>query len=586
VQAGRFDFQGKTNHLIFALQSVASPGVVKPLVEALRSGRIAKEQVSGVLATIASLGDPDDLAVVLDLALKGENTESSQRATLLNGLAKAARQRQVRPAGDLARLAPLFDLKDEALVTSAAEATGAWKVESLRPRLVELALTPTTSQPLARAAVDALAELGGAESKKELERLAAPSAPDRTQSLAISALAALDPVDASARAVQRLSQPAGARDIEPLLGRFLQLKRGPAALVTALAGKSLPPDVAKLAIRTVRGSGRQEDALIAALTTAGRLESTSQELSAEQMKQLLEDVARQGNASRGEMVFRRKEMSCLKCHAIAGAGGQVGPSLESVGASAPVDYLVDSILQPSKAIKENYHALVVATSDGKVLTGIKLRQTDSDLILRDAEDQEVTIPLSSIEEQKPAGSLMPANLIDSLTQAERVDLVRFLSELGKIGPYSVGKARVVRRWRVLEPTPKEHEALSHNGLDSVLGGQTLKSWTPAYSLVSGVLPLEALPPIQFYQGRIGLARAELEVSTAGPIKLAFNAIEGLKLWVDGSKVEPQTEVVLDLPVGIHTVTLGVDLTHRRDGILCTLEDEPGSPARARIVVGK
>ena len=86
----------------------------------------------------------------------------------------------------------------------------------------------------------------------------------------------------------------------------------------------------------------------------------------------------------------------------------MGPGLESIGASAQPDYLVDSLLEPGKAVKENYHALVVATSDGKVYTGIKLRQTDSELVLRDAEDREIAIPTGSIEEQKTAGSLMPA----------------------------------------------------------------------------------------------------------------------------------------------------------------------------------
>ena len=53
------------------------------------------------------------------------------------------------------------------------------------------------------------------------------------------------------------------------------------------------------------------------------------------------------------------DLGCVNCHAIGGAGGQVGPDLVSIGASAPVDYLVESILQPNKAIKEGYHSLVV-----------------------------------------------------------------------------------------------------------------------------------------------------------------------------------------------------------------------------------
>ena len=53
---------------------------------------------------------------------------------------------------------------------------------------------------------------------------------------------------------------------------------------------------------------------------------------------------------------------------------------------------------------------------------------------------------------------MPAGLTDTLTRGELVDLVRFLSELGKIGPYAVSKARVFRRWQVLDPAPRRDAA--------------------------------------------------------------------------------------------------------------------------------
>jgi putative heme-binding domain-containing protein len=303
------------------------------------------------------------------------------------------------------------------------------------------------------------------------------------------------------------------------------------------------------------------------------------------MQAFMADVQKHGNAVRGEAIYRRRDQSCLKCHAIAGAGGQVGPDLASIGASAPVDYLVESILLPNKAIKENYHSLIVTTTDGRLLTGIKVRETKTDLILRDAEDREIAIPLKQIEEKANGGSLMPDGLADRLTRAELIDLVRFLSELGKVGPYSVSKARLVRRWQVLEPTAEARQRLQGR---TIPGNDPAFTWTPAYSLVSGSLPLDAVPGIEVTKGAsvVGFVRCQLDASTGGKVKLLLHSAVGLRLWVDDAPVEVSEQTVLDLTAGVHTLTFALDLDKRREGLRCELDDVPGSSARVAIISGK
>src|SRR5207253_1644389 len=150
--------------------------------------------------------------------------------------------------------------------------------------------------------------------------------------------------------------------------------------------KKLPPDVARVGVRTVRISGRETPGLVEALNAAGGLTPGARKLSEKELKDLVADVARLGDPARGEKVFRRPDQLCLKCHAIGGAGGQVGPDLSSLGASSQVDYLIDSLLLPSKAIKENYHAVLVTTTRGRQYTGIKVRQTKTALVLRNDQD--------------------------------------------------------------------------------------------------------------------------------------------------------------------------------------------------------
>ena len=114
-----------------------------------------------------------------------------------------------------------------------------------------------------------------------------------------------------------------------------------------------------------------------------------------------------------------------------------------------------------------------------------------ELILRTAEDRELTIPIKEIEEQAMGGSLMPDGLTDTLTRGELLDLVRFLSELGKVGPWSVARPGWCARWQALEDSPSAR-ALLNQGIEASVKDNPALLWGPAYSTVpAGVLPWRA-----------------------------------------------------------------------------------------------
>jgi putative heme-binding domain-containing protein len=585
LQKGELDFGGNVRHLVFALQAVGSAQTVQPLVALVRAGKLPKEREESVLALMAALGGPPELGMVFDKVVASRGNSRGRQARLLEALEQATRQRGVRPAGDLGRVAALLDADSEALRAEVLRVAGLWKLEALRPRMVDHARGATTPEPVRRAAVEALALLGGPSSREVLEQLCGGDRPLTVRRSAIIALVGLDAGVAARHAVPVLGAHKEGDDPTEVFAAFLQRKHGAALLAKALTNQKLPADVAKIGVRLVPPSGGDAAALVAAITKAGGLATVRRALSPEEMQAFVADVHKQGNASRGEAIYRRKDQSCLKCHAIAGAGGQVGPDLASIGASAPVDYLVESILLPNKAIKENYHSLVVTTTDGRLVTGIKVRETKTDLILRDAEDREIAIPLKQIDEKADGGSLMPEGLADRLTRAELIDLVRFLSELGKVGPYSVSKARLVRRWQVLEPTPEARHLLQDGRAP---GNDPGFLWSPAYSVVTGTLPSDAVPGLELAKGAglVGLVRCQLDATTGGKVKLLLNSIAGLRLWVDGAPTEVSEHAIVDLATGVHTLTFALDLGERRAGLRCELEDVPGSGARVAIVGGK
>ena len=213
-------------------------------------------------------------------------------------------------------------------------------------------------------------------------------------------------------------------------------------------------------------------------------------------------MAAQGDPARGERIFRRADLNCMSCHSLSKAGGDVGPDLSAIGQTSPPDYIINSILDPDQAIKEQYHTLVVLTSDGQVFQGIVTDKDDQRIVLKEATGAPRVVPVASIEDQKPGGSLMPKGLVNLMTRAEFVDLVRFLSELGKPGPYAIRATPAIQRWKVLKPVP---EALSMSVPDKDLfRDQVLQAepgrWVTAYAKVAGSLPLDELTALDRRQG--------------------------------------------------------------------------------------
>lgn len=585
LQKGRFDFGGNVQRLAFALQAVGSQKIVGPLSELARGTALTPEGQEGVLTLLAGVGGAGELALVVQKAVDARLAPGS-RARLLGALEEAARQRGVRAAGERKPLLALLQDRDDRVQAAAARLLGLYQVAEARPSLQRLAADPRTATPVQTAAVDGLAALGGQDSVRTLEALAekADSLPLRRR--ALIALSGLDLATAARKAAAHLAGSAdGAGEV---IEAFIQRKSGADLLARALADHKLPADVAKVGVRTVRTSGREAPLLLEALTRAGGLTAPKRTLTPAEMQSLVAEVAARGNPERGEQVFRRAEQLCLKCHAVGGSGGQVGPDLSSIGASAQVDYLIDSLLQPSKAIKENYHATLVTTSRGQQLTGIKVRQTDNALVLRDDQDRETAVPLREIEEQGPSKiSLMPEGLTDTLTRAELIDLVRFLSELGKGERFSVGTRKLARRWQVLVPTAEVQRLLGRQGMGALAGPAPGLTREPAYSSVAGTLGLDPLPT--FRPGntgpRISVVQTALEAGTPSKVTLVVGPPRGLTAWLNGELLPLRERFTLDLTAGVHSLVLAVNREERADGVRLELEDSPAAAA-VRFVSGK
>ena len=577
--AGKLTTWASPTHLSRALADVKAPEALGVLVEQLKSGHLTDDQRKDLIDLIAVIDPQKGPATLFDLASGPDATDAAGAAHMLDAVARASGSRPPADAAD--RLAPLIDSKETPLAAAAMRLAGAWRLQKTFPTLADIAQSSQPIDPLRRKeAFDAIAAYG-ASSSDLLQKLANDaSAAPAVRAMAIGGLASIDARAAAPLAADLLA--AGGADADPsvIIGAFVKRAGGGAALASALAGKSLPSDTARLALRYLQSLGGEETPLNDLLRKAAGLSSGPTRLSADQMKQMVADVLARGNAHNGEKIFRSRETGCFQCHSIGGAGGQLAPDLRAIGAASPIDYLVDSVLDPNKAIKDGYQGFAIATKDGDVFSGIKIRQDEKEIILRDA-THDMTIPVAFIRQQKDIGSLMPTGLADTLTHQEFCDLIRFLSELGKPGDYGPDTAAIVRRWRVLQ-------FVADYGVPSDLPlalSEDNSNWQPAYALVSG-----ELPPASFTTEKgkkISWARAELEATGAARARLLLNDARGLDLWIDGKHATLTADLSVDLPAGVHALVFRVDFTTRgKVGLRLEVQDAAGSAGHVQPVTGR
>lgn len=141
----------------------------------------------------------------------------------------------------------------------------------------------------------------------------------------------------------------------------------------------------------------------------------------------------------GRELFRK---NCAACHRIDKIGVDVAPDIADSRSKKPAQLLV-SILDPNRAIDNNYFSYTIVTTAGKILTGIVASETSSSISLRQPENKTVTVLRQDIDEMKSNGvSLMPVGLEKNIKVQEMADLISFIKNWryldGRV-PINVGR---------------------------------------------------------------------------------------------------------------------------------------------------
>ena len=562
---GTITFGGNAEHVAFALRATGNKDVVGAAMSMLGGETLAGEGRAAMLDFVGAEGNADQVGQALALTLAGSLDDAELTAKLIERLSNVVAPRALDLKGN-DQLVSLLASPNASLRRAAARAAGIWKTPEAIAALVDTAQDETVDRQMRLAAIDTLGAIGNDAASEALTQLATDS-DAMTRAAAIGSLSTINITESAEFAVAFLEEVTDAAPVAHVVESFLRLREGPKALAAALAGVTVPRGAARTAVQAAESTGLELDELIAEFRRAAGL-GKNEALTPAEVARLVEEVSANGDAARGEVVYRRAELQCQTCHAIGGAGGLVGPDLISIGASAPVDYLVESLVDPNAKIKEGYHLVEVLTKEFEVLTGTLVRTSGDGVVLRPADGATVTIPRERIAEETIRNrSMMPSGLISELPRKDMVDLVRFLQSLGR---ETVAETeRTARRWRVL----RMDKPVS---LEAVVSGDNL-TWERVYSRASGTLPLRELPTASV-QGEPPLHWLALEIEVTGAGKLALK-ITGARAraWLDGKPIRSPPEVQL----GARRLLLAVEPTQGE--LHVTLE--AATTAKARLVSG-
>jgi putative heme-binding domain-containing protein len=141
-------------------------------------------------------------------------------------------------------------------------------------------------------------------------------------------------------------------------------------------------------------------------------------------------LALEGDPVRGELLYWSQGVKCGTCHRVGDRGTPVGPELTTIGKARSREALLESLLEPSRRIEPRFATYVASTTDGLSVTGLLVKRDERQVVLRDGEGKEITLPTRDVEAIRPSrSSLMPEGQLADLTAQEAADLLAYLGSL-------------------------------------------------------------------------------------------------------------------------------------------------------------
>jgi putative heme-binding domain-containing protein len=367
-------------------------------------------------------------------------------------------------------------------------------------------------------------------------------------------------------------------------------RAGSAWLLKARTDNEVPASVADDAARLLRQSPYQDlrNKAMVAFPAPGKLDP-------KKLPPIAKLVRRLGDPAHGRELFaNNKDVGCIRCHAVRGVGGNIGPDLSMIGKKGSRENLFESIMDPDKAIADQYIQWVVLDKRGVTLSGLLIEETPEHVIIRDGFGKDNKFWTKDIDQKvKSKKSVMPSDVVAYLTEHDLVDIVAYLETLKTpalspdawhiLGPFNNGANDAgLDKEYIGEPASRERK-LPVVDLTATYDGKSDKvKWTTVRLGADGYVNLQA-----FYRfdsrDIVSYLYREIESPADQDAAILIGTDDGCKLWVNGDLVlshrrhesaTPERDTVrVKLKKGVNVVLLKINNGDGPHGFYFTVVSE-------------
>jgi putative heme-binding domain-containing protein len=135
-----------------------------------------------------------------------------------------------------------------------------------------------------------------------------------------------------------------------------------------------------------------------------------------------------GDAANGRVIFEGKG-KCLDCHRVNGKGSYTAVDLSEIGSVRTPSYLQDALLDPKTVDLPQHRFVRAVTRSGEVITGRRINEDTLTVQIIDSKARLLSLTKGELKDYQIENGIRMPSVKDTLTDAERADLIAYLMSL-------------------------------------------------------------------------------------------------------------------------------------------------------------